>query len=296
MKYVIKGDAYKAWTCSFPIGSHQDIVDSFLKGSRCYPGVEIRVNPSRKEAEGTYVYVPSGWRALRDAVKMKREGRIKGLIGAPIGEHVGEYDRLLLDSAIDVCVVPCDWWKVKSEREAESLGLRFNKIVSWPVGVDHERWQPLDSSRPSCFQKALVYVKRRPEMETPTLRVLADKGIEARVIHYKKHVQEEFKELLEWCDFVVYLVDTETQGLALAQAWSMNRQTLVYESEDVARLGQDAAPYLTPDTGAKWRNESQLRELLDDMRMRPARRWIQENQTNEIRFGAFLDILKDLPQ
>ena len=87
--------------------------------------------------------------------------------------------------------------------------------------------------------------------------------------------------MLEWSDFVICLGGSETQGLALAQAWSMNRQTLVYESDFIRKNKRNAAPYITEHTGKKWSDISELDECLASLRKLTPRDWIIENQTKQ---------------
>ena len=292
IKYKIRGDIYKAWTCTFPIGGHQDIVGSFLRGAKAYPDVEIRVNPSRSGAEGGIVYVPSGWKALRDAAGLKRAGKITKLITGPVGNHLEDYDWLILDDAIDVCVVPCEWYKAQCEREAAGKKVQFDNIKVWPVGVDHMLWSPRDEKHDFHVGDALVYVKGRgAEALLQTEKVLEALGISYKKIFCGSHTPDIYKAMLEWCGFVIYLGYSETQGLALAQAWSMNRPTFVCEPDAVKAQGLDAAPYLTPETGVKWRCAEELEQMLRNPHAFSPREWVLNNQTDAIAFGNFLKIV-----
>ncbi|MDO4559960.1 MAG: hypothetical protein Q4C86_03320 [bacterium] len=295
IKYTIMGNAYKAWTCTFPAGGHQDIVDSFIKGAKFYQEVEVRINPSRQEAEGSVIYIPSGWKALRDAIWLKKSGKIDKIITGPVGANIDDYDGIILSGAIDACVVPCEWYKKKCEKEAAEKNLRFDNIQVWPVGVDHNVWNPSRGINSENMRRALVYVKGKGvRMLEATQEVLRGEHKECRIIMCGGHTPREYKELLEWCDFVVYLGHSETQGLALAQAWAMDRQTLVYEPELFFYDGLDAAPYLTEFTGRKWHDPDSLRERLQSLAVLSPREWILKNQTNEIAFGNFLKIIEKL--
>ncbi|WP_302795079.1 hypothetical protein [Cloacibacillus evryensis] len=295
VKYTLSGNAYKAWTCTFPVGGHQDIVDSFLKGAKYFPDVKILVNPSRKEIEGSVVYVPSGWKALRDAILLKSAGKIKKLISGPVGDHISDYAGMILNDAIDACVVPCEWYKMKCMKEAEEKKINFGNIKVWPVGVDHEIWSPQNKKTPEDMSKALIYVKGRGALISEQAdEVLAKIGKERKMIICGTHTPSEYRNLLEWCDFVVFCGHSETQGLAIAQAWSMNRQTLVYEPECFWEQGLSAAPYLTEHTGKKWRTAHDLSECLRSMVLISPRVWVLANQTNKIAFTNFLKIVDEL--
>lgn len=297
VKYKLQGNEYKAWTCTFPIGGHQDIIESFLLGSKAYPEVEIRINPSRKNAERTVLYVAANWRTLRDAIEMKSSGKVDKIVTGPIGESVADFNNIIMDKAIDVEVFPCRWYAEQYRCEAAAMGLDFSKvnIKIWPVGVDHIKWTPLNEKNDVRPRKALVYLKGQGiAMREQTEEALREADIEYKEIYCGSHVQQEYKEMLEWCDFMVYLGHSETQGIALAQAWSMNRQTLVYEPESLLALGREAAPYLSDMTGRRWRDIDDLKKILNDMPPTSPRQWVLSNMTNAIAFGNFLDIVNGI--
>lgn len=298
LKYTLRGDAYKAWTCTFPLGGHQDLVESFIKGASFFDNVGLLVNPPKRELAGTIVYIPGSWRALRDALPLRRAGIIKKLIAGPLicFEHVYEHDGIIGDEAIDSYIVASEWVKNEYTAEASEHGLSICNMRVCPAGVDHLRWSPVDMKEDKgSLHKVMVYVKGDGiKMLDKTLEVFAHGGFETGVLKAGSHVPTDYKNMLEWCDFAVVLGGSETQGLALTQAWSMNRPTLVYESESVIARGRDAAPYITPQTGMKWHNVEELREGLAALRNCTPRRWVLENQTNEAAFRQFLSIVKTL--
>lgn len=297
LKYTVRGNAYKAWTCTFPIGGHQDVVDSFIKGAKCFPNVKILVNPSRSQAEGTVVYVPSGWRALRDAISLKQSGKIKKLIAGPLicFEHVDEHGAIITDTSIDRYLLASPWVKEAYEKEAAQKHLILRETAVWAAGVDHVVWNPERKVPSDTLEKVMVYVKGQGKTILPaTLETLKNNEKEIKTLYCGTHTPSDYKKLLEWSDFVVCLGGSETQGLALAQAWSMNRQTLVFESDEVRQRRQNAAPYITEHTGRKWNNIDGLCECLTTLKNISPRNWVLANQTNEIAFGRFLDIVNGL--
>lgn len=301
-KYRLKGDEYKAWTCSFPVGGHQDVVDSFLKGARSFPGVEILVNPSRTTVKDTYVFVPSGWRALRDAIELRRRGEIKKLLAGPtVSDLPHMHDYLVADPAVDVCLVASPWVKDMFDAELRQYGRNANVQV-WAAGVDHRYWAPQEPAPHAGFPNALVYVKHSGVSQlAAVLEVLATAKKSVKVLHNGSYVPEEYRSALAWSDFVVVLGESETQGLAIAQAWSMNRQTLVYDSPVISKYHRamsaaqgvrvSAAPYLTEETGIFWKDAPALAELIVNMRALEPRAWLERNQTNERAFETLLGYL-----
>lgn len=297
LKYTLRGNAYKAWTCSHTLGGHQDIVDSFIKGAGYFPEVELLVNPPREMARGGVAYVPCSWRVLRDVIEMKRRGIVEKLIAGPMICHEGpsEHGWIVADGAIDCYLLASRWVADAYLSECRAEGRAIKNLNVWAAGVDETIWSPLNMGEGNIAFRALLYVKGEGTTRSvQAAQVMEERGIETKTLRYGSYVPEDYKRLLEWCGFVVVMGGSETQGLALTQAWSMNRPTLVYESESVVARGRDAAPYITAQTGMKWHNIDELRAGLAVLESCTPRRWVLENQTNEAAFRQFLDIVKTL--
>ena len=291
LKYTLRGNAYKAWTCSHTLGGHQDLVDSFIKGAQYFPDVELFVNPRCEDARGSIAYVPCSWRVLRDVIAMKRRGMVEKLIAGPMICHEGpsEHEWIIADDVIDCYLLASRWVADAYLSECRVAGRVLKNLNVWAAGVDEKIWSPLDMKEGGAAHRALLYVKGEgAEMSIQAAQIMKELGIETKMLRYGSYVPEDYKRLLKWCDFVVVMGGSETQGLSLTQAWSMNRPTLVYESESVIARGRDAAPYITPQTGMKWHNVEELREGLAALRN------VLENQTNEAAFRQFLSIVKTL--
>lgn len=296
LKYTLRGNAYKAWTCAHTLGGHQDLVDSFIKGAGYFPEVELLVNPSRKAARGSIAYVPCSWRILRDVIEMKRSGIIEKLIAGPMicYRHVNEHDFIIFDKAIDCYVLASDWVVKDYWKEASEHNRTFSNLKAWPAGIDAELWSPDDMKCKNPMCKILVYVKRDGwDIYEQVQQMMELDGRDVKIIKYGEYVPSDYKKLLNWCDFMIICGGNETQGLYMAQAWSMNRPTLVYESKAVIDRGGDSAPYITDSTGIKWHNFEELSKGLNVVGQCRPREWVLKNQTNEASFARFIDILEN---
>jgi glycosyltransferase involved in cell wall biosynthesis len=90
----------------------------------------------------------------------------------------------------------------------------------------------------------------------------------------------------------VFLSTFETQGIALAEAWSMNVPTVVWDPRgDAEWLGrrfksESSAPYLTPATGIAARDtvalEPALRQALATLASFQPRAWVLSHMTDAI--------------
>ena len=297
LKYKLRGNEYKAWTCSHTLGGHQDIVDSFIKGAKYFPDVELLVNPSREEARGSVAYVPCSWRVLRDVIEMKRNGVITRLIAGPLicYRHVNEHNFIIFDESIDCYLLASDWVVQDYWKEAAQHHRTFHNLRTWAAGIDAAEWSPSDMKDDNPMQKVLIYVKRDGwDVYERVQHMMELSGREVKILKYGEYVPSDYRYLLNWCDFMIICGGNETQGIYMAQAWSMNRPTLVYEAAAVIDRGGNSAPYITESTGQKWHDFNELKEGLRVIgRCRP-RTWVLEHQTNKASFANFINIIESI--
>jgi len=301
-KYKLSGNRYRAWTCTFKEGGHQDVTTAIIKGASYFREVELFVNPSRREALGSVVYVPSGWRALRDAIDLKRAGLIPYLIAGPtVCDLPHMHGYILADQAIDCCLVASEW--VKELFIAETRDISNMNICIWAAGIDTDYWRPLEDKPHNfrSFTHVLIYIKKSGvKMLAAVSDLMSSAGIKYRLLYNEAHTPEDYKTELEMADCVVVLGESETQGLAIAQAWAMDIPTFVYDSDVISeyhrnfisktKVKASCAPYLCCETGRFWRNIDDLKECLTCAGIYYPRRWVLANQTYKIAFAKFLEI------
>ena len=112
----------------------------------------------------------------------------------------------------------------------------------------------------------------------------------------------DYRQLLDRSAIAIFLSTFETQGLALAEAWSMDVPTLVWDPQGVAEWrgrrfqSQSSAPYLTPATGRRWRGLDELgpalNEALANRSSFQPRAWVLANMTDAICSTALLGIIR----
>ena len=101
----------------------------------------------------------------------------------------------------------------------------------------------------------------------------------------------------------MFLSTFETQGLALAEAWSMDVPTVVWDPRGTAEWrgrsfqSGSSAPYLTPATGRLWRTLNELEPVLRGVLAEPSafqpREWVLAHMTDAICSAALYDIIRD---
>ncbi len=204
-------------------------------------------------SSGDMACVLSGVRALRWAIQKKRAGKIGKLIGGPnIVVTPLEQGRLILRPEIDAYIVPAqwsvDWWS--------SLVPEFRqKLKVWPAGVEDRGVLRKPGG------EVLVFQKNGPEeLFRNIVDFLARQGKSVTVLRYGTFRQAEYFSALSRCDYGIYLSQSESQGLALHEAWMGDVPTLVWD-RGYAEWGQYrwdtaglAAPYLSEKSGMFFRD------------------------------------------
>jgi hypothetical protein len=269
-----------------PYPGHYAVTRSVVEGLRAV-GADFNYDPRRFAEVGRAVYAPAN-EALCQAMDLKRRGRIGYLVAGPVnGLFPSDCDGILLRPELDCVIVPSDWVLELCADEAPELG---RKLHVWPCGVDAADWTP---SRDAVSRRAVVYWKSGPESFCADVQArVAAHGLEPVRVRYGSYDRSGFKDLLDGAAIAVFLSCYETQGLALAEAWSMNVPTLVWDSHGPAEWrgrtfqSGSSCPYLTPATGLAWRTLDELdRALADALRNRrqfEPRTWVLAHMTDAI--------------
>jgi hypothetical protein len=255
-------------------------------------GTPYNYNPKKAHLGSTCI-VLSGLDTLQSALRLKRSGIIRRLCAGPnIVTLPNEAKGMLATLEIDACIVPSGWVRDVYADYCASLA---GRIIVWAAGVNTEYWNPSHCKRLGRNQspRILVYVKGARGLGggDPFIPRIERSGYHVRRIEYGHYSREDYKALLGWADLMIVLGDTESQGIAMAEAWSMNVPTLVRQAPSwVAPDGRShpasASPYLSEHTGAFFWNEHELLSLMqewqaDSFRFSP-RSWVIKNMSDEI--------------
>jgi len=172
---------------------------------------------------------------LRWAIKNKEKVGAKKLWAGPNLVVVPQESAGILNSdEINKIIVPCEWVKELYERESPDL---VGKIQVWPVGIDTDFWSPLNMEKKED-NNILVYNKNQDDLFKKLLPILKSHG-EVRVIKYGEYTSGEYKHALNNAAFMVWLSKSESQGLALLEAFSMNVPVLVKDSDQWEYYSQE---------------------------------------------------------
>ena len=229
------------------------VEDSLIRGLK-----ELQIDFKRNvrpKAEDS-VIVLSGVRALHEAIKLKEAGAIKQLVAGPnVVTFPLDADRVFMNPAIDTILVPAKWVKDFWLQEAPGLA---QKIAIFPSGVALTK----ASSRSGT---PIIYDKLG---DTELLKDILSIVGECRVFQYGSFARKDYLSALETAPYLIYLSQSESQGLALQESWMHNVPTFVnisttWQSGKYRFTAENInAPYLIDDFGAFFKNSTDLKNYI----------------------------------
>ncbi len=277
----------------FYYGGPQAVLESLIRGFDILD-VDYQLNPPINDISDA-VCVISGVNALKWAIKAKKEGKIKRIVAGPnIIVTPEDANAILLNEAIDLVIVPSQWVKDFYASFKPGFG---KKIRVWPAGV--EVCPESDKKRNGC----LVYKKNVDEnLFNSILKYLKSQNIDYKIIKYRRYKKEKYFRILEKVKFMIYLSKSESQGLALQEAWMRDVPTLVWnrgyfkhKKNNKKIFGNISAPYLTKECGMFFRNkedfESKFNIFTKDFSNFKPREYSLKNFTDEISAKSYLKII-----
>jgi hypothetical protein len=281
---------------------HYALVRSVVEGLQAI-GADFTFNPRRAADLGRAVYAPENT-ALRQAAAFKRQGRIEYLVAGPVNAMFpDENGGVLLMPEIDRLIVASKWMK-DLYRDAPQLAAKSRVC---PCGVDADFWKP--GPQRGRTKTGVIYWKSGDATFCEQVEaVVRSCGLEPRRVRsgHGEHAHftpGQLRGLLDGAAVGIFLSAFETQGIALAEAWSMDVPTLAWDPGGLASWrgrsfqSGSSAPYLTPATGRLWRSiddlEPLLRETLNAGESSHPRQWVLEHMTDAICSAALYGIIRD---
>ena len=284
LKYFILGGRID--TDILFLSGHIAVTKSLLAGLK-ETKADFIFNPISEKDVSDTVVVLSDMSALAQAITWKKEGKIKRLLAGPnLLDLPTERNKALTAPEIDLIIVPSDMVKQIYEKLNPSL---VGKIAIWYAGVDTNYWKPIQKEKE---KEILVYWKNTtPKAFCLEVEAIIKKnGYSVNRVRYGHYNKQYYKNMLNRSAYAVVLSVTETQSLALVEAWAMNVPTIVWypeiEHSFIRGVITTAAPYLSEDTGVKWKELNDLDSLLADNTLSSKtfspRDWVLNNMTDRI--------------
>lgn len=284
------------FTSGYMGGGPGSVVRSYLDGLK-KNNVHFNFNPSDDNEIGDAVHVVSDIQKLAKAIELKKAGKIKMLLAGPnLMLGPSDHNRILTSPEIDVVLINSEWTRVAYVEQEPSLQ---GHIAIWYAGVDELSWIPKKSS---LFNEKKVLVYWKTESESFCREIednLRSFGYIPMRLRYGTHNHEEYKKTLQEVQFAVFISCSESQGIALAEAWAMDVPTINWDPEELAAHGRvysqcSSCPYLSPATGLRWKSIEQFKNILinlDQYQFSP-REWVLKNMTDEVSARLVMDIIE----
>lgn len=263
------------------------VIKSLAHGLAYFP-VRYNSNPGKPCCVHDIAVVLADADNLKKVIEWKKAGRVRYIFAGPnITVSFDGQEHILAREEVDVILVPSEWVRqgfIKDNPRLEP------KIRVWYAGVDERVWKRSENMRHVPDNNVLVYVKNYEHGWNPMPLV------------YGSYNHTLYREMLSKSTFAVFLSRSESQGIALAEAWAMDVPTLVWNPQDLVVYGKrfdpsSSCPYLTAQTGLDWKTPADLEKILKNMKpllkqFHP-RTWIVQHMTDAISAGMLLNIIEE---
>lgn len=267
------------------------VVDSLIRGLKIK-----RVSYILDGLHSTHgdVLVLSGVQAMERAIADKKLGEIGRLIIGPNIPFITDPSaKAYKDDAVDIILVPSKWI---AEWIAESAPRSASKIRIWPSGVSI-------SGASTRSGPPVIYLKNSSAEEAGSiLSTIRELGINPTVLTYGTFTQEEYYASLRVAPYLVCLGGSESQGLALQEAWARDVPTFVRHvstcevANTVRKSETIAAPYLSNESGGFFKNTQELRALIDRAAAYTPKQYCDTHLSDEASVDILLKIIDDVQQ
>lgn len=230
--------------------------------------------------------VLSGPGALRKAIDYKNAGVFTKLCAGPnIMVDPSDHGGLLFDPAIDHILVPAPWVANLWSKEAPEL---TDKIEAWASGVNRF----IISTRNGL---PIIYDKLG---DTKLLGEIQHMIGSANLFSYGKFRRKEYLSALSVAPYLIYLSRSESQGLALQEAWAHDVPTLVNHSTHWEAGGsswdspQINCPYLTPELGAVFTDPAEIPIMVKELGKLSPKRYCDKHLSDRASVEKLLNLIE----
>ena len=251
--------------------------------------ITFNINPVFEKDIAKTCIVLSGKKKLQRCIYLKKKKIILHLIAGPnLVVTPNEFNYILFSKEIDKIIVPSIWVKNLYKK----LGIASEKIFIWFSGVN------IFTNKNKKKDQILVYIKNNNKLIKPCLNYLKKRDYNFKIIRYGFYAKEHYYNMLHCSTLMIYFGSTESQGIAMQEAWSMNVPTLVLRNEyffyNKKKYLGSSSPYLTSSCGFLFKNFKQFTSKFNfiiSSRLYP-RNWIMKNMSQKKSLNKLLYIIK----
>lgn len=240
------------------------------------------------------VLVQENHRMLDLARRLKKAGLVKCLVVGP-----NFYPDEVNFPEVDIHIVPSESIITYCQDVAPEL---VSRCRVWPAGVDVSYWSPI-SDEYRYSKNVLVYWKTEGEDFCNLVESKVRKyGWNPIRLRYGGYTQPQYKQLLSQCRFAVFISRSESQGIALAECWSMDIPTLAWNPHEAYVRAHVynylvSCPYLNENLGADWKTIDELEGLLfashTILEATSPREWVLQYMSDEASVRRLIDTINE---
>ena len=263
-------------------------------------GVDFKFNPLEREIkENDVILVNESVNALKWAIQAKAQMKIGKLLAGPnISILPSDNAGIICAKEIDIVLEPSQWVKdflIYFKPELE------NKICVWPAGV-----MVPSNENEKIRNFVLLYNKNPSEKDLLDFikKYLHNNKINFNLINYGSFNQAKYFDWLSQSKMMIYLSNSESQGLSLQEAWVRDVPTLIWNRgymEYNGNIWKDekiSAPYQTEKTGDFFNGKedfvSAFMILERNLEKFSPKDYVINNLTDKICASKLLDIVNNI--
>ncbi len=275
-----------------------DAVCQSLQRGLSQLGVKYKLNPSMREiSNNDTVGVLSDVNALKFAIELKGRGKIRNIVAGPnLVLTPLDHNRILMDENIDVVLVPSQWTK---DFYSSFDPVFAKKIKIWFAGIEIP-----ENSSDKKTRECLVYKKDISDgLYRQIINFLQANKIDFEVIKYGRYQRRDYLRKLDEFKYMIYLQESESQGIAMMEAWAHNVPTMAYNCEEIYHkgikqkfFGRVCAPYLSKETGVLFDSfvdfQKKFQEFRSNLSQFNAYQYCKNNFSDIISARIYLDASK----
>lgn len=247
------------------------VIDNLIDELKTKPDLffEISYRQIPKNKSIDIMWVITNRFDLKWAVKNKKKINAKEIWAGPNQTVMPqEFKSIIASPKIDKIIIPSDW--VKKLYILHNSKLK-RKIELWPISTDTVYWSPSNKKK-KCRNNILLYNKNQDELCSKLLPLLNTYS-SVEVIKYGDYTKEKYKKALDNSDFMVWVSKSESQGIALLEALSMDVPVLAWDSGLFEYYSKNlkqtfksdkasSSPYFSDICGIKFKSENDFKNKL----------------------------------
>lgn len=257
------------------LGGHYGVTRSLRDGLE-KTGTNLRWKFAERLGSDTslVIHVLAGHDQLKQAITARSQGRCRRVLAGPNIVMWPDEDELL--GQADTVIVPSQWVLDSYEVRQPGIGI---KTKIWPAGVDETFWSPSSATQ---RHDITLYNKGRNDETKDIGQLLTGAGYRVHVVSYGSYTTPQYRAALDKSFVCIVVGRSESQGLAIAEAWAMDVPTLVARFDVLFdHITCSAAPYMSDATGLFWDHQSELVDLIQPARGMKPRDWLLAHQTDQ---------------